>query len=299
MDRLYTMAIFVAVVDEGGFAPAARKLNISPPVVTRAISDLEDSMGVRLLTRTTRIVTTTDAGARYVDDCRRILADVAEAEQAALGLHAEPRGRLVVTAPVMFGQMHVAPVVTAYLTRHPGTEVECRFLDRIVNLMEEGIDVAVRLGKLADSSFHAREVGRVRHIVCAAPAYLERHGKPTVPEALDGHVVIQATGITATSDWRFQEDGEARTVRVTPRLVVNSNEAAMRAARDGFGITRILSYMAAPSLRDGSLVALLSDYAPPPLPVSVVNREGRRSSAKVRTFVDLAASTLRSALDEA
>lgn len=297
MDRLYTMAIFVAVVDQRGFAPAARKLNISPPVVTRAISDLEDSMGVRLLTRTTRIVTTTDAGARYVDDCRRILADVAEAEQAALGLHAEPRGKLVVTAPVMFGQMHVAPVVTAYLERHPETEVECRFLDRVVNLMEEGIDVAVRLGRLADSSFHAREVGMVRHLLCAAPSYLERHGSPDTPEALAEHVVIQATGVTPTPEWRFQHEGEHRTVRVAPRFVVNSNEAAIRAARDGFGITRVVSYMVAPHLRDGSLVPLLTAYAPAPLPVSVVNREGRRSSAKVRTFVDLAAGTLRSALD--
>src|SRR5260370_14586597 len=192
MDRLDAMAIFIAVVDEGGFAAASRKLKISPPVVTRAVSDLEAMMGVRLLTRTTRIVRITDVGERYASDCRRILADIAETEEAAAGTHRSVRGRLIITAPALFGRMFVTPIVTAYLKRYPDTEVECRFLDRVVNMMDEGIDVAIRIGPFQDSSYQAMPVGRVRRVVFASPAYLEQYGVPLAPDDLTQHTFISA-----------------------------------------------------------------------------------------------------------
>ncbi|MBV6323866.1 LysR family transcriptional regulator [Duganella violaceipulchra] len=293
MDKLSAMAIFVAVVDEGGFAAAARKLKISPPVVTRAVTELEEGMGVRLLLRTTRVVRLTETGARYAADCRRILADVAETETSAAGAHGAPRGRLVITASVMFGAMYVTPIVTEYLRRYPETDVECRFLDRVVNMMDEGVDAAIRIGALPDSSYQAVRVGQVRQVVCAAPAYLAERGVPATPQALAGHDLIAATAVTATNDWRFEYDGKPQTVKVHPRLRSTSNDAALRAALDGFGITRVLSYMAAPYLANGRLSTILSSYEAAAVPVSVVHHEGRHSSRKLRAFLDLAIATLR------
>ena len=293
MDRLHTMAIFLAVVDEGGFAPAARKLRISPPVVTRAVTELEDTMGVRLLTRTTRMVRVTDVGARYATDCRRILADVADSEQAAAGTHGEPRGKLVITSSVLFGAMYVTPVVTEYLRRYPETEVECRFVDRVVNMMDEGIDVAIRIGQLPDSSYQAVRVGQVRQVVCASPAYLESRGIPLTPEELGGHDIVLASALTASSDWRFESERQPMVVRVRPRLVSTSNDAAIAAVARGFGLTRVISYMVAPHLAAGRLKTVLTQYESAPVPVSVVHHEGRRATTKVRAFIDLAVSLLR------
>lgn len=293
MDRLYTMSIFLAVVEEGGFAPAARKLRISPPVVTRAVTELEEKMGVRLLTRTTRMVRVTDVGARYAADCRRILADVTDSEQAATGTHAEPRGKLVITSSVLFGAMYVTPVVTEYLRRYPDTEVECRFLDRVVNMMDEGIDVAIRLGQLPDSSYQAVRVGQVRQIVCASPAYLEARGLPLTPEELAGHDIVLAGGVTAAPEWRFESERQPMVLRVRPRLISSSNDAAIAAVVRGFGLTRVISYMVAPHLAAGRLKTVLSQYESAPMPVNVVHHEGRRSTPKVRAFIDLAVSMLR------
>ena len=293
MDRLYTMSIFLAVVEQGGFAPAARKLRISPPVVTRAVTELEEKMGVRLLTRTTRMVRVTDVGARYAADCRRILADVTDSEQAATGTHAEPRGKLVITSSVLFGAMYVTPVVTEYLRRYPETEVECRFLDRVVNMMDEGIDVAIRLGQLPDSSYQAVRVGQVRQIVCASPAYLEARGLPLTPEELAGHDIVLAGGVTAAPEWRFESERQPMVLRVRPRLISSSNDAAIAAVVRGFGLTRVISYMVAPHLAAGRLKTVLSQYESAPMPVNVVHHEGRRSTPKVRAFIDLAVSMLR------
>jgi DNA-binding transcriptional LysR family regulator len=293
MDRLYTMSIFLAVVEQGGFAPAARKLRISPPVVTRAVTELEEKMGVRLLTRTTRMVRVTDVGARYAADCRRILADVTDSEQAATGTHAEPRGKLVITSSVLFGAMYVTPVVTEYLRRYPETEVECRFLDRVVNMMDEGIDVAIRLGQLPDSSYQAVRVGQVRQIVCASPAYLEARGLPLTPEELAEHDIVLAGGVTAAPEWRFESERQPMVLRVRPRLISSSNDAAIAAVVRGFGLTRVISYMVAPHLAAGRLKTVLSQYESAPMPVNVVHHEGRRSTPKVRAFIDLAVSMLR------
>ena len=187
MDRLHLMRVLVAVVDAGGFAGAARKLDLSPPAITRAIAALESRLAVRLLTRTTRVVRVTEAGARYAEDCRRILAEVDEADEAAGGVHAVPRGRLTITAPVLFGGMHVVPVVTEFLDRFPEVSAACWFVDRVVNIVDEGVDVAVRIGELPDSSAQAIRVGAVRRVICAAPAYLERHGTPVHPDELARH----------------------------------------------------------------------------------------------------------------
>jgi DNA-binding transcriptional LysR family regulator len=294
MDRLQAMAIFVAVVDEGGFAPAARRLRVSPPVVTRAVAELETSTGVRLLQRTTRVVRVTEAGARYASDCRRILAEITEAEEAAAGIHGEPRGHLVVTAPALFGRMYVMPIVTEYLERYPDTDIACRFVDRIVHLDEEGIDAAVRIGELADSSMQAVRVGRVRRVVCASPRYLEVHGHPRTPQDLAGHCVVSAGGVTPISDWRFVHEGRPLSVRVTPRLVTSTVDSAIAAARSGFGLTRVLSYQVAEDIDAGVLEVLLADFEPPPVPIHVLHREGRQGARKVRAFLDLAVARLRS-----
>jgi DNA-binding transcriptional LysR family regulator len=287
------MAIFVAVVDEGGFAAAARKLQLSPPVATRAVTELEEVMGVRLLTRTTRVVRVTEVGARYALDCRRILADVTETEEAATGSHGAVRGRLVVTSSTMFGRMRVAPIVTAYLRRYPETEVECRFLDRVVNMVDEGVDVSIRIGTLQDSGYHALRVGQVRRVVCASPAYLAEHGTPRSVTDLPEHVVIMANGITPSVDWRFTAGEQTTVIRVHPRLNVSSNDAAIDAALDGFGITRVASYMVADHLTSGRLVEVLREQEVLPLPIHVMHHEGRHAARKVRAFVDLASQTLR------
>jgi DNA-binding transcriptional LysR family regulator len=293
MDRLHAMAIFVAVVDEGGFAAAARKLQLSPPVATRAVTELEEVMGVRLLTRTTRVVRVTEVGARYALDCRRILADVTETEEAATGSHGAVRGRLVVTSSTMFGRMRVVPIVTEYLRRYPDTEVECRFLDRVVNMVDEGVDVSIRIGTLQDSGYHALRVGQVRRVVCASPAYLAKHGTPRSVTDLPEHVVIMANGITPSVDWRFTAGEQTTVIRVHPRLNVSSNDAAIDAALDGFGITRVASYMVADHLTSGRLVEVLREQEVLPLPIHVMHHEGRHAARKVRAFVDLASQTLR------
>lgn len=293
MDRLEAMTIFVAVVEEGGFAAAARKMKISPPVVTRAVNNLEAMMGVRLLARTTRIVRLTEVGARYANDCRRVLADLAESEEAASGTHRSVRGRLVITAPSLFGRMFVTPIVTAYLRRYPDTEVECRFLDRVVNMMDEGVDVAIRIGPLQDSSYQALPVGQVRRVVCASPLYLRQHGTPLTPADLTQHVLISTAGLTPSPDWRFARAEEPAVVHVRPRLTVSSNDDAIVAALDGFGITRLLSYMVAKHLAAGTLTEVLREHETTVVPIHVMQHEGRHAPAKVRAFLDMATEALR------
>ena len=293
MDRLQAMTAFVAVVDGGGFAPAARKLKLSPPVVTRAVAELEARLGVRLLTRTTRVVRVTEAGARYADDCRRVLAAVDEAEQAAAGSHAVPRGHLTVTAPVLFGALFITPIVTDYLARYPEVDASCWFVDRMVNLVDEGVDAAVRIGELPDSSLQAVRVGQVRRVICAAPAYLAHAGTPATPDELAQHRIVSAGGVTPSPAWDVNDGGKLRVVKLRPRLTTTSNDAAIAAALGGFGLTQVLSYQVAEHLRDGRLQRVLVAYETAPSPVHVVHREGRHASAKVRAFLDLAIATLR------
>jgi DNA-binding transcriptional LysR family regulator len=293
MDKLQAMTIFLAVADAGGFAAASRKLGISPSVATRAVAELEERLGARLLTRTTRSVRATEAGALYADDCRRLLAAVEEAESAAAGAHRAPRGQLTVTSPVLFGRIYVTPIVTAFLSRYPEVGVSCYFLDRLVNLVEEGVDVAIRIAELGDSSLQAVRVGRVRRVVCAAPAYLARRGMPQRPEDLAGHSVIVASGVRPSSEWRFRKGARAIPVRLRPRMITTTNDSALAAAEAGFGITRLLSYQVAQAVKEGRLRILLADYEPPPMPIHVVHREGRNAARRVRLFLDAAIEALR------
>lgn len=293
MDRFHLINVFVAVVDTQGFAGAARKLSISPPAVTRAINELEDHLGMRLLTRTTRTVRVTDAGARYAQDCRRILAELAEADESVSGQHGAPRGRITVTAPVLFGGLVVTPIVTAYLQRYPEVSASCLFLDRVVNLVDEGVDVAIRIGELPDSTLQAIRVGQVRQLVCASPDYLAAHGIPLTPDALRQHTIVSASSVTPHPEWRLLHNGEPRSVRLLSRMTTTTNDAAVAAVVGGFGITRLLSYQVADHLRHGRLKTVLSEYEAAPLPVHVVHREGRQAPQRVRAFIDLAVERLR------
>jgi DNA-binding transcriptional LysR family regulator len=287
------MAVFVAVAEEEGFAAAARRLRMSPPAVTRAVAVLERRLGVRLLTRTTRLVRTTDAGARYLEDARRILLETDEADEAAAGINAVPRGQLAVTAPVLFGKIYVIPVIAAYQATYPETTVSALFIDRVVNLVEEGLDVGIRIGQLPDSSLRAIRVGNVRRVVCASPAYLSKHGGPESPGDLARHPIIAATSMSPGSEWVFARGKEKISVRLRPRMLVNTNDGALEAARHGVGLTRLLSYQVANELAAGTLKAVLTEFDDALLPVHVIHREGRQGPAKVRSFVDLAVERLR------
>jgi DNA-binding transcriptional LysR family regulator len=282
--------MFVAVAEAQGFAPAARRLAMSPPAVTRAISALEERIGTRLLHRTTRIVRLTEAGDRFLADCKRILGEIEEAEAAAAGSHTEPRGQLAVTAPVMFGRMYVAPVVLDFLAGHPRVTARLLFLDRLVDLLDEGLDVAVRIAHLPDSSLHAIRVGSVRWVVCASPDYLAARGAPRTPADLSQHDAIAFSLGASPEEWSF---ASGETLSLPTKLIVSSNDVAIAASVAGRGIARVLSYQIAPELREGKLQVVLAEFEPPPIPVSVVYAEGRRAAAKVRAFVDLAVERLR------
>jgi DNA-binding transcriptional LysR family regulator len=285
--------VFVCVVDARGFAGAARKLGMSPPAVTRAINELESQLGVALLTRTTRVVRVTEAGMRYAEDCRGILNAWVEASESVTGLHSSPNGCLTVTAPVLFGSRVVTPVLTEYLQRYPYVTASCMFLDRVVNMMEEGGDVAVRIGELPDSSMRAVRVGHVRRLLVASPDYLLREGRPCSPDELHAHTLISSRRWASSCEWRLLIEGKERAVKLQARMSTTTNESALKAAAGGFGIARLLSYQVADELASGELVTVLEDNEPQPHPVHVVHHEGARASMKTRAFVDLAVERLR------
>jgi DNA-binding transcriptional LysR family regulator len=287
MDRIDAMQAFVAVADLEGFAPAARKLKLSPSAVTRLVAALEDRLGARLLQRTTRSVTLTDAGTRYLERARRILADVEEAERAAESERTRPSGRLVVSAPLGFGRLHVSPVMTAYLKRYPDVSGELRLEDRMVSLVEDGVDLSVRIGELADSSLVARQVGEMRRIVVASPAYLKARGEPKNPVAIASHDTIQFGSTAGLTDWRFVEAGREIRIGYTPRFSTNSSDAALQYAEAGGGLTRLMAYQAAASLKAGKVKIVLQKFEQPALPIHVVYPTSRLLSAKVRAFIDL------------
>jgi DNA-binding transcriptional LysR family regulator len=293
MDRFDAMRVFMAVADEGGFAAAARRLSLSPPAVTRAIASLEERLGTRLLHRTTRIVRLTEAGTRFLVDCRRILAEVEEAEASATGAHRDPRGQLAVTAPILFGRRYVSQIVLDFLDRYPQVSVRTMLADRIVDIVDEGFDVAVRIAHLPDSSLSAVRVGSVRRVVCAAPGYLAARGMPRTPADLAHHEAVVFSSAASVDDWVFDTATGTHGVRPPGRLIVNTAEVAVAAAVAGRGLTRVLSYQIADELRDGRLKIVLADLEPAPLPIHLVHREGRRTTAKVRAFVDFAVARLR------
>ena len=292
MDRFQEMQIFMAVAEEEGFAAAARRLNISPPSVTRAIAGMEERIGTQLLSRTTRSLHLTEAGQRYLEDCRRILGEVEEAEEAAAGSYSIPCGHLTVTAPVLFGELFIAPLLAEYLDRFPSVQVNALLVDRVVSMADEGIDVAIRIGHLHENSQHAVKVGEVRQVICAAPAYFERYGRPQHPGDLSAANIVMSSASHLLSDWQFVKDGNALSLRVNPRLVVTANQAAINIACLGWGITRVLSYQVAGHVADGGLEVVLQAFEPPALPIQVVYQKNQRVPAKVRTFVDFLAERL-------
>jgi DNA-binding transcriptional LysR family regulator len=292
MDRLSAMQAFVAVAELEGFAPAARKLSVSASAVTRMVAALEERLGVRLLQRTTRSVTLTDAGARYLDRARRILAEIDEAEDSAHAEQARPTGRLTVSAPTLFGRMHVGPLMGEFLGAHPQVTGELLLADRMVNLVDEGIDLALRIGRLEDSSLIVRKAGETRRVLVASPAYLQRHGVPSVPPDLSAHQVIQVLPLAPTLEWTFRaaphSTGDDVRVNVAAHYVTNSVDAALWHAEHGGGLTLALSYQVMESVHAGRLRLVLTEHEPPPLPIQWVYPTSRLLSAKVRAFIDLA-----------
>lgn len=293
MDRFHWMQTFVAVAEEQGFARAGRRLGMTPPAVTRAIAALERHLGVKLLNRTTRQVRTTEAGERYLEDARLVLAQADAADEAASGVSSAPSGQIALTAPILFGSMYVTPGITEFLEQYPAVEINALFLDRNVDLVQEGIDLAVRIGELPDSSLRALRVGSVRQVLCASPGYLERNPRVKVLADLNDHQLIFSSAASDVPSWRFRTTDGMRSLRLHPRLKVSTNDAAREAAVSGFGITRLLSYQVAPQLKSGELKILLDDFEPNPWPVHIVHREGRYTTTRIRTLIDHLAEYLR------
>lgn len=289
MDRLDTLQLFVAVAERHSFTEAARSLRVSPTAASRAIAELERDLGVALLRRTTRSVGLTSEGSAYLERTRAILEQLDDAGRSLRGENAEPRGELIVTAPVVFGRLHVLPLVTRLLQQHPGLDVRLMLMDRVVRLVDEGIDVAVRIADLSDSALHALRVAQVRRVLVASPAYLADHGTPADVAHLHDHHLIAFDNFTGQGEWRFGVNGRPA-IRVEPRLFTNSVEAAIDAARVGLGIARVLCYQVERHIRSGALVHVLPAFDPPPVPVSLVYLANRQSSPNVRALLDAARS---------
>lgn len=284
MDQLDAMRAFAAVAGRGSFVDAARLLRLSPAAVTRAVAQIEEHLGVQLLLRTTRSVRLTERGALYLEQCQHILDSVTDAERLVRGEDARPRGLLTVAAPLMFGRLHVLPVVQDLLRAHPDLSVRLSLSDRVVHLIEDGIDVAVRIGDPPDSSLIAIKVGAVRRVLVASPAYLAARGEPQVPADLPAHDLIAFESIDAVNEWQFG-GAPPVSVRVRPRLTVNSADAAIGAAEAGLGITRPLSYQVHDAMQRGSLRPILERHAPPALPVNLMYPARRLAAPNVAAFV--------------
>lgn len=292
MDRLHNLRLFVAVGEEASFAKAARRSRVSPTAASRAIATLERELGATLFRRTTRSVALTEEGARFHEQCRHALAELDVAARSLRGEHATPRGPLSVTAPVVFGRLHILPVVTALLNAHPQLNVRLTLTDRVVRVVEEGLDIAVRIAELPDSSLRAVRVARTRRVLVASPAYLGVHGTPVRVADLHGHSLIAFDNLTPNGEWRFG-GSERPTIRFEPRLLTNTVEAAIDAAIAGLGITRVLDYQVRDAVRRGVLVRLLGELEPPTVPVNLVYPPNRQRSANVRSFIDAAKKALR------
>jgi DNA-binding transcriptional LysR family regulator len=298
MDRLEAMTVFAAVAEARGFSAASRRLGMPLATVSRKVSELEESLGVQLLARTTRRVSLTDTGRQYFEACRRILDDVAEADRAASGEYRAPRGELILTTPIVFGRLHIVPVVTEFLKAYAEVDVQMMLVDRVVDLLDEHVDLALRIGELPDSSLIAVRIGSIGRVVCASPAYLAAHGTPTHPRELAEHDAVTFAGLSSTREWSFQAGGATKRFPVRSRLTVTTAEAALDAAIAGAGLTRVLSYQAAAAVRDGRLVLALRDYEPEPNPISLVYPSGRLVPLKLRAFLDFAVPRLKARLHE-
>lgn len=282
--------MLLAVAEAESFAGGAKLVGMSPPSVTRVIAGLENRLGTLLLARSTRSLRLTEAGRRYVEDCKRILLELDEAEELATGSSIRARGNLTVTAPVMFGELYLIPLITEYLAAHPEVTLNALLVDRVVNVVDEGVDVAIRIGKLPDNGLQAVHVGHIRPVVCASPAFLDKVGRPTDPKAVMTLPMVMSSASNLLTEWQFRVGETPLALHPKPRLLVSSNQAAINAARMGWGLTRVLSYQVASAVAEGELEVVLEAFQMPALPVHVLYQGDKRVPAKVRTFVDFCAS---------
>jgi len=296
MDRLEAMSAFVAVVEAGGFSAASRRLGTPLTTLSRRVADLEAHLRSQLLTRTTRKVALTDAGQMFFQRSRKLLDELGESERLASGEYQAPRGSLTVSAPLALGRLHLAPIIAEFLSAYPEIDVELRLSDQFVDPVEDGIDVAVRVGQLPDSSLKALRVGSIRHVVCASPAYVARHGTPSTPSDLGGHHCVTFTGLEGAKAWTFRAGRRVERLAVRSRLAVNTAEAAADAAKAGVGITRLLCYQVSEAVLDGRLTLLLRKFEPAPLPVSLVSPEARLLPQKLKAFTDFVGPRLKARL---
>ena len=296
MDRFESMSILIEAVEAGSLSAAARRLNMSLPTVSRKVAELEAYLKTQLLNRSARKLTLTDAGRTYVEACKQILESLRETERAAMGEYSAPQGELTITAPIVFGRLHILPIVIDFLTAHPNVTVHLVQTDRVVDLLEDHVDVAVRIGELPDSSLVAAKVGVMRRVVCASPGYLAKHGMPAVPQDLISHDCITFDRLTMPDEWSFTVVKAKQSVQVRSRLVVNTAEAAIAAATAGVGLTCVLSYQIAQARADGSIAVVLPDYEPAPSPVSLVYSRQRLLPQKLRLFLDFAVPRLKDSL---
>jgi len=298
MDRLREMEVFVAVAAEGGLSRVARTLGLSPPAVTRALAALESRIDTWLFHRTTRSLSLTDAGIRFLANAQRLLADIEHAENDASGAGVMPRGHLTVTASAMFGRTVLMPIIAGFLDVHPLVTVTVLMVDRIVDMVQEGVDLAIRISHLPDSSLVARRVGAVRRLLVASPDYLARRGSPAVPADLRDHAVIAVTGLMPAGAWHHVSAGRPRSIALAPRLTVNDTASALSSAAAGYGITVALSYMVTKALRRGDLVPVLGAFAPPEVPVHLVMASGHHVAPAVRAFIEFAVPSITAALGD-
>lgn len=296
MDRFDALRVFLTVVETGGFAAAARQMRRSPPSVTRSIAALESHLGARLLSRTTRVVRLTETGRVFATESRRILEALDDAEAAAAGAHRALGGTVRLTASVMFGQRYVAPALLDLLEQHPALSASLLLADHVVDLAQEGVDLAVRLAPSPPASAVATQVGQVRRVVCASPEYLRRHGRPRRVKDLEAHRLVAFHAGLGEPDWTFWSGGKRSVHEPNVALVVNSTEVVLEAALRGRALGRLLSYMVAPHVREERLEVLLEAHEPPPLPVYVIGREGRRAVPRVKVVAEFLSQRLREVL---
>jgi DNA-binding transcriptional LysR family regulator len=296
MDRFEAMEAFVAAVDGGSLSAASRALNTPLPTISRRVSDLEAHLNAQLLVRTSRKLIPTEAGEAFAAVARRLLDDLADAERAANGEYRAPRGELLVAAPILFGKLHVAPILHAFLAAYPDVTVRLVLSDEVIDLVGAHVDVAVRIGSLADSDLIARQVGHVRWLICASPDYIVRRGEPATPEALADHVCIAFEGLQTHRVWPFGDGTVARSVTIRPRFSVNTAEAVADAAAAGLGIARLISYQVANAISKGSLTAILRAYAGDAMPVNLVHQSQRIQPLKRRAFLDFVVPRMTQAL---
>jgi DNA-binding transcriptional LysR family regulator len=298
MDRLEAMSLLVAVAEAGSLSAAGRKLGVPLPTVSRKISELEAHLRTRLLTRSTRKLALTGSGAAYVAAARHILDEVSEAERAASGEHAAPRGDLVITAPVVFGRLHVLPVIAEFLTQWPEINVRLVLADRNLDLIDDHVDIAVRIGALADSALVATRIGAVRSVVCGSPAYFAAHGAPKSPDDLSTLTAVTFDRFSPSQHWIFRDPKSKRELRaaVRSRLTVNTAEAAIDGAAAGLGVSRVLSYQVAQAVLDGRIQIVLAEYETAPAPLSLIHGSQGLTPLKVRMLLDFAAPRLRARL---